>query len=107
LKRYPISVRRFAYRGSDERKLRQNCYYNDLAAKIENYINQALSEESDHTIKVFLADSVADAIREDYQEVRKVISGIDGGYHGVTVVKGDMNIAFQKRSVPNGGLTPA
>jgi hypothetical protein len=91
---YPVSVPHVNYRGSDTKKRNKNLDYNRIASKVEDYLNSELNRRPDDSVNVYMSYSVASAIGENDEIVRRIISSIDGGSNGVTIVKGNFERAM-------------
>ncbi|MEX6633419.1 dimerization/docking domain-containing protein [Hyphococcus lacteus] len=89
MRTYPISVSWHPYHGNNEAKKRKAREYNRVAARVEQFLNNDLRSKPDNTIHQYLSDIVAIDLGEDRDIVRSVVSSIDGGSNGVTIVKGD------------------
>ena len=94
---YPITARRARYRGADPKKRAKAARYNQVAARVEAYLNDDLAKLPDDTIRVYMSYQVAAAIGEDSRIVRDIILATDGGSGGITVLKGDFERAMARR----------
>lgn len=99
---YPVHVPIDPYRGRDPRRMRKRDEYNRVAKRIEDYLNADLAKLPDHTIKVYLSYWIALDIREDPKLVKDIVFGIDAGSNGVTICKGDFELAMKRKQAGNG-----
>lgn len=97
MRSYPITTRREHYRGADPKKRAKAARYNQVAARVEAYLNDDLAKLPDDTIRVYMSYQVAAAIGEDGRIVRDIIFATDGGSGGITVLKGDFERAMAHR----------
>lgn len=98
MRSYPITTHRAHYRGADPKKRAKAARYNQVAARVEAYLNEDLSKLPDDTIQVYMSYQVADAIGEDSRVVHDIIFATDGGSGGITVLKGN----FERAMAPRG-----
>lgn len=95
MKRHPVTVSGYRYRGSDARKQAKAAEYDRVASKVETYLRDAMEKlPKEHCVQMFISFTVAYAIGEQPELVREIISGIDGGSNGVTLWKGDYDLAL-------------
>jgi hypothetical protein len=83
---YPIHVTRHSYRGSNPKKRAKAQAINDVASKLEAYINEKLKNQSE-PIRVYLFQEIAVETGIDYETVRNLGGSIDGGSGGFTAYK--------------------
>jgi hypothetical protein len=88
---YPVSVRRNSYRGGDRKKQMRAATENELAARIEKYVNDLLFAQ-EQPIAAYLFHDIASATGIDYDIVRRLGYSIDGGSNGFTSVKRGMTL---------------
>jgi hypothetical protein len=100
MKTNPIHAPRDYYRGHDPRKRAKTDRFNQVAARVEAFLNGEIAKLPDDTIHVFLSYEIASVLREDSDLVHRIVFGIDGGSNGVTIWKGDYDRAWQKRTNP-------
>lgn len=93
--RYPVSVPRESYGGSNPQKREKNREYNRIAEKVEKHINDYMRDLPENASHMFTSGSVAIDLREDSKVVQRIIFSIDCGHNGVTVFKGDFNAAWR------------
>lgn len=82
---YPIHIPRDLYSGRNPPRQRQAQRFNDLAERIERYINAEMESESSG--RMFSYGTVALALGLAETEVEKILYGVDCGGNGLTVWK--------------------
>ena len=100
MKKYPISTMLHSYRGKDPRKQAKTRNYNRIAARVEKYINDDMARQPADCLVQYLSYFVARDLGEDPAIVKSIVSGIDAGSNGVTIVKGDFGRAMAALSQP-------
>ena len=83
---HPIRVPRSTYSGTDASKLRKRQTFNELAARLEQYINAAFEERGEESY-IFTYAAIASELGLTTKQVREVLIAIDGGYNGLSVTK--------------------
>ena len=95
MKKYPISVQGDSYKGSKAHLIEKAQNSWRVATKIQRFINDDLKDKADDSVYQYFSYSVADEIDEEYELVRMLIMGVDGGSNGITIWKGDYEKAMQ------------
>ena len=78
---YPLSVPQKMYRGANPRQIAKAARFNELAARLESYIN-AQAAESGQAVQLFIYAAIASALNIDTAVVREVLYPVDGGHNG-------------------------
>jgi hypothetical protein len=81
--RYPITIERESYNGSNEKKRSKAAERNRIAAELEKYINDEIQRRGSG---VYLYGLIAHDTGYDEELVRQICFSIDGGQNGFTVV---------------------
>lgn len=97
---HPVDVPRKSYKGSKPLQRARTNEYNRIAGEVEVYLRHEMDGKPADTVQIFTSGSVALAIRQDHALVKAIITSIDAGSNGVTIVKGDLNRALARQ---NGG----
>ena len=71
--------------------------YNDAASALEKHINEALAAEPDDVVRSFFYPQLACELRLDPNLVEQVLFAADCGSHGITIRKGDLDRALERR----------
>lgn len=83
---YPIHVARDGYRGADPKKRAKAQLKNQLASKLEAYINDRLQHQSE-PIRMYTYHEIASETGIDFEIVKSLGHSIDGGSGGFTAYK--------------------
>jgi hypothetical protein len=84
---YPVRVPSDYYRGRNEKRRRKADRYNDIAERIENYLNLKIREEQDQEAQSYFYSEIALELGFTVDEVCNVLFSIDCGSNGLTVYK--------------------
>lgn len=96
--RYPIHVPFKHTRSSKPRELDKVRELNRTAAAVERYINDHFAAEPDNSVQVFYHYELASRLHLDQDTVCRVLLRAGGGAGGITVVKGDMDLAIARKA---------
>ncbi|MDO8589430.1 MAG: hypothetical protein Q7T82_20600 [Armatimonadota bacterium] len=83
---YPISVPRKLYSGGKASKKQEAADHNRLAGELQKHINAKVNEREEEE-QTYLYYEIANEMGYDPETVRKILYGVDGGHHGLTVTK--------------------
>ncbi len=83
---YPIYIPRNSYGGADSIKRVKSQTINNIASRLESYINDKLKNQSE-AIHVYSYHEIATETGIDYEIVSSLGFGIDGGSGGFTAYK--------------------
>ncbi len=84
---YPARVPRESYRGSKPNLRQKAMEYNDVALKMEEYINKRVRSASGDIVQLLYVE-IARGIGVSEELVRKVGFAVDCGNNGMTICKG-------------------
>jgi hypothetical protein len=87
---YPIHVARDGYRGSNSKKRAKAQATNQVASRLETYINERLKHQSE-PIYVYMFHEISMETGIDYETVKKLGGSIDGGSGGFTAFKAGLS----------------
>jgi hypothetical protein len=89
--RTTIYVPRESYRGNDPKRRAKLSETNRLADRIQSHLQSIFDEMEPGEIRSIMSYSVARALNEDPEAVRRIIFRIDGGSNGVTFKKPEID----------------
>jgi hypothetical protein len=81
---YPVRVPRKDYRGSDAKRRRKIAADNQLAERLESYVNEQVAKAEGEYFEILYADAARD-LNESLDDVTDILMGVDGGHNGLTV----------------------
>ncbi len=87
---YPISLRRYTTRSGKDRQREKIARKNQLAARIENYLNSKV-EENAKEIQIFDYWRIAADLDIPLSDVEELCFCINGGHNGCTIRNPNVN----------------
>jgi hypothetical protein len=83
---YPIRVPRDGYRGSQPRRKAKQREANQIAEKLEKYLNDKIAADPSDR-QTYIYGFIAGDLGLPTEVVRDILFGVDGGHNGLTVIK--------------------
>lgn len=94
MRSFPLRIGRRAYSGRDARRRAAAQEFNRIAGRVEAHLNADLAAQPENSVSSYSNDEIARALGEDADLVRDVVFAADCGANGITILKGDLDLAL-------------